>query len=178
MFWFIVWLKPHQGSEPNYKVSFQLQQILSGSCCVSLNSEEPWAPSVGKHGLHVNYHKQERGCRSQLRLKNATVCVCLCVGGCFWFFSTLRNGVQRWFRWDIFYYWILRIMFDILDAYSWKHSVLRPAAGFIIWTNLASICHLKKPWVSWAANFYKLLYVLPCAFISRFVLPDENINTL
>lgn len=48
---------PAQDSRLNYKVSFQLQQMLSGSCCVSLNSKDKWIPSVGEHVLHMNYCK-------------------------------------------------------------------------------------------------------------------------
>lgn len=48
---------PALDSRLNYKVGFQLQQMLSGSCCVLLNSKDKWIPSVGEHVLHMNYCK-------------------------------------------------------------------------------------------------------------------------
>jgi len=48
---------PAQDSRLNYKVSFHLQQMLSGSCCILLNSKDKWIPSVGDHVLHMNYCK-------------------------------------------------------------------------------------------------------------------------
>jgi hypothetical protein len=47
-------------SELNYIVSFQLQQILSGSCCVSLMARTGAFHLEGRHVLHVNNHKAER----------------------------------------------------------------------------------------------------------------------
>lgn len=70
-----------QDSELNYKVGFQLQQILSGSCCVSLNGKDWWIPSVRKHALHMNNHRAEdnveKNCRSTVSLPFVCVVVFL-----------------------------------------------------------------------------------------------------
>lgn len=70
-----------QHLELNYKVGFQLQQILSGSCCVSLNGKDWWIPSVRKHALHVNNHRAEdnveKNCRSTVPLPFVCVVVFL-----------------------------------------------------------------------------------------------------
>lgn len=47
-------------SELNYIVSFQLQKILSGSCCVSLMARTGAFHLQRKHVLHVNDHGAER----------------------------------------------------------------------------------------------------------------------
>lgn len=138
VFWFIVWLRLLQDSELNYKVSFQLQQILSGSCCVSLNGKDWWIPSVRKHALHMNNHGAEDNAEKNRSSTVPLPFVCVVV---FCFFLTLRMEISESFGKKSFLLWnwknnYLMFYVHILES---KMPLLNIniTAGCKIWTNLA-----------------------------------------
>lgn len=140
VFWFIVWLMLLQDSGLNYEVSFQLQQILSGSCCVSLNGKDWWIPSVRKHALHMKNHRAEdnaeKNCGSTMSLPfMCGVCFFVC------FFLTLKMEISEWYGKKSFLLWNWKNNYLVFYVHVLESRMpllnINITAGFKIWTNLA-----------------------------------------